>query len=117
MMERSVNQRQSHYVEAGDVDDIPKGEGRCLRVDGLLIAVFHLEDGSVRAIDHLCPHKQGPLTDGLLGDDSVICPMHGLRINLHTGESAGEEKNVRTYPVKVEQGVIFVACANAAPAT
>ncbi len=111
-MELSINQTQSHYVEAGHVDDIPKGEGRCLRIDRLLIAVFHLEDGSIRATDHLCPHKQGPLTDGLLGDDSVICPMHGLRIDLHTGESAGEEKNVRTYPVRVEQGVIFIECAN-----
>ena len=112
MMEMPVKQTNSHYVVAGTVDDIPKGEGRCLRVADRLIAVFHLEDGSIRAIDHLCPHKQGPLTDGLLGDDTVICPMHALRINLHTGESAGEEENVATYPVRVEQGVIFIECPN-----
>lgn len=96
-------------IRAGTVDDIPRGEGRCFTVQDRRIAIFHLEDGSIRAVDQDCPHRGGPLSDGLVGKDSVICPLHGWRIDLETGAVVGqEEKRVKTYPVKVEQGEILL---------
>ncbi len=60
-------------VVIGSVDDIPVGEGRTFAVDGKQIAVFRLRDGSLRAIDAVCPHRGGPLADGLADDRVVVC--------------------------------------------
>lgn len=96
-------------VRAGAVHDIPRGEGRCFTVQNRRIAIFHLEDGVFRAVDHDCPHRGGPLSDGLLGRESVICPLHGWRIDLRTGVMIGQEgKSVKTYPVRIEQGEICI---------
>lgn len=96
-------------IRAGTVTDIPKGEGRCFTVADHRIAIFHLEDGSFRAVDHGCPHRGGPLSDGIVGRDSVLCPLHGWRMDLRTGAVVGEEeKRVRTYPVRIEQGEILL---------
>ncbi|MBI3596341.1 MAG: nitrite reductase small subunit NirD [Nitrospirae bacterium] len=96
-------------VRAGTVEDIPRGEGRCFTIQDRRIAIFHLEDGSFGAVDHDCPHRGGPLSDGIVGRDSVICPLHGWRIDLRTGVVIGQEgKSVKTYPVRIEQGEILL---------
>ena len=98
-----------YFIRAGTVDDIPKGEGRCFEVKGFRIAIFHLEDGSFRAIDQRCPHREGPLSDGLVGGDTVICPLHNWRIDLRTGAVTGEKgKRVQTYLVRIERGEINI---------
>ncbi len=108
-MKVSVDQKKVLLVRAGTVHDIPRGEGRCFSIKGLRIAIFHLEDGNFRAVDQHCPHRGGPLSDGLVGKDSVICPLHNWRIDLRTGVVAGQEgKKVKTYPVRVEQYEIFL---------
>ena len=104
-----IDQNKTTLVRAGTIQDIPRGEGRCLSLDGWQIAIFHLEDGSVRAVDQHCPHRGGPLSDGLVGKDSVICPLHNWRIDLRTGMVAGQEgEKVKTYAVRVEQDEIFL---------
>lgn len=72
-------------VEIGSVDEIPVGEGRTYAVDGEQIAVYRLRDGSLRALGAVCPHKGGPLADGLTDDDVVVCPLHGYAYDLRTG--------------------------------
>lgn len=76
-------------VTVGHVDEIPVGEGRAFVVDGQQIAVYRLRDGSLRAIGAVCPHRGGPLADGLSDDDVVVCPLHGLTYDLRTGEEVG----------------------------
>jgi nitrite reductase (NADH) small subunit len=76
-------------VTVGHVDEIPLGEGRTFAVDGEQIAVYRLRDGSLRAIGAVCPHRGGPLADGLSDDDIVVCPLHGLTYDLRTGEEIG----------------------------
>ncbi|MCX4094665.1 Rieske (2Fe-2S) protein [Nocardia sp. alder85J] len=69
----------------GSHDDIPPGEGRAYVVEGRQIAVFRLRDGGLRALDAACPHRGGPLADGLLDAGVVVCPLHGHSFDLGTG--------------------------------
>ena len=96
-------------VEVGRLDEIPVGEGRTFAVDGRQVAVFRLRDDSVRALDAVCPHKGGPLADGLTDDCVVVCPLHGYAYDLSTGaEASGADLAVRSYPVQVSDGAIQV---------
>ena len=68
---------------------IPLGEARVFRVDGRDVAVFRCRSGEVFATSAECPHRGGPLADGLVGGHSVICPLHGFVFDLRTGDGAG----------------------------
>jgi nitrite reductase (NADH) small subunit len=70
---------------------IPPGEGRVFEVDGRRIAVFRTRHGDLFATQAECPHRQGPLADGLVGGGQVVCPLHGFRFDLRTGEPAGHD--------------------------
>lgn len=96
-------------IQVGPVDDIPVGQGRTFTVDGEQIAVFRLRDGSLRAIDAVCPHKGGPLADGLADDQVVVCPLHGHTFDMATGsEAGGHPMSVRSYPVSAVDGTIRI---------
>jgi nitrite reductase (NADH) small subunit len=95
-------------VEVGALDDVPVGEGRAYDVDGAQVAVFRLRDGSLRAIDAVCPHRGGPLADGLIDECVVVCPLHGHTFDLGTGAEAGGRMSVRSYAVSAVDGVIRV---------
>jgi len=60
-------------IIVGPIDDIPVGEGRAYAVDGRQVAIFRLRDGSLRALDAVCPHRGGPLADGLTDAHVVVC--------------------------------------------
>ena len=72
-------------VTVGRVDEIPVGQGRTYAVDGEQIAVYRMRDGSLRALGAVCPHRGGPLADGLTDDDAVVCPLHGRTYDLGSG--------------------------------
>jgi nitrite reductase (NADH) small subunit len=96
-------------VVVGSVDEIPFGEGRTFAVDGEQIAVFRLRDGSLRAIDAVCPHNGGPLADGLADDQVVVCPLHGYTFDMCTGsEAGGTDLSVRSYEVSAVDGAIHI---------
>jgi nitrite reductase (NADH) small subunit len=90
-------------ISLGPVDEIPVGEGRAYAVEGRQIAVFRMRDGSLRAIDAVCPHRGGPLSDGLADGRVVICPLHNYTYDLSTGEEvANGGTGVQVYPVHVD---------------
>jgi nitrite reductase (NADH) small subunit len=90
-------------VSLGPVVEIPVGEGRAYAVQGRQVAVFRMRDGSVRALDAVCPHRGGPLSDGLADNRVVICPLHSYTYDLSTGEEvANGGTGVRSYPVHVD---------------
>jgi nitrite reductase (NADH) small subunit len=96
-------------VPVGKVSEIPVGEGRTFVVGGEQIAVFRLRDGSLRAIDAVCPHKGGPLADGLTDDRVVVCPLHGRTFDMCTGiEATSGDLSVRSYQVTAVDGAIRV---------
>lgn len=95
-------------IDLGPLDFIPLGEARAYTFDGKTIAVFRQRDGRLFATDNACPHKAGPLADGLVGSGKVICPLHMWKIDLETGRCLGEDGAVRTYPVRTANGRIRI---------
>ena len=85
-------------VMLGPISAIPEGEGRNFEVGGRRLAVFRGRDGSVFATQAECPHRQGPLADGLLGSGTLICPLHSLKFDLTTGKALNGDCALRTYP-------------------
>jgi nitrite reductase (NADH) small subunit len=90
--------------------DIPIGEARTVVADGQQVAVFHLRDGSVRALSAVCPHLGGPLADGLSDNRVVICPLHGRSYDLLTGTETGGSPAVRAWSTSVDdKGEVHVS--------
>ena len=93
----------------GTLDEIPVGEGRAFAVDGTEIAVFRLRDGSLRALAAVCPHRGGPLADGLMDGRVVVCPLHGHTYDLSTGTEISGNDAVCAYTVSAaDDGTIMV---------
>jgi nitrite reductase/ring-hydroxylating ferredoxin subunit len=86
----------------GPAEQIPVGEGRAYAVAGTQIAVFRLRTGQVCAVQATCPHAAGPLADGLIDGQVIICPLHGHTFELATGRSTTGQPPVRTYPAHVD---------------
>lgn len=101
---------ESRTFNLGPLSRIPPGEGKCFRVAGEEIAVFHTRQGTVFATEARCPHKGGPLADGLVGDGRVICPLHSQAFDLATGQAVrGSCSALRTYPTRVSgAGDVFI---------
>jgi nitrite reductase (NADH) small subunit len=96
-------------VTLGSLSAIPPGEGRTFVVGARRIAVFRARDGAVFATQAECPHKNGPLADGLLGSGTVICPLHSLKFDLRTGQALNGDCSLETYPLRLsEQGQVIV---------
>jgi nitrite reductase (NADH) small subunit len=90
--------------------DVPLREGRAVRVGNREIAIFNLGDRFL-AVDNRCPHKGGPLADGIVSGAAVVCPLHAWKLSLETGEglnSASASSCVETFRTRVEHGVIFL---------
>jgi nitrite reductase (NADH) small subunit len=96
-------------VLLGSIDQIPKGEGRTFRVADLEIAVFHTAEGAVYATQAFCPHRQGPLADGLLGGTTLMCPLHDRTFDLRSGcGTSHEQLDLATYQIRVSDGQIWL---------
>jgi nitrite reductase (NADH) small subunit len=88
----------------GPVACIPLGEGRLFETGNTLIAIFRARDGRVYATDPWCPHRGGPLTDGIVAAGKVVCPLHGYTFELATGKPVHNEcRAIRTYPVRLNE--------------
>lgn len=92
------------------VDDVPPGEGRAITLDGRRIAIFRAPGGWF-ALDAVCPHRGGPLADGIVCDSAVICPLHERRFDLATGTALTTGEDVAAHAVEVRGERVFVALA------
>jgi len=97
------------WIAIGHVNDIPQQGARCVRTPAGTVAVFRTYDDQIFAIDDQCPHKGGPLSQGIVHDRAVTCPLHGMVLSLQTGEALAPDRGmVRTWPVKNENGLLFI---------
>ncbi len=105
------------WIDIGAVDDVPPQGARVVKTPHGCIAVFRASDNSVFALEDRCPHKDGPLSQGIVHDRYVTCPLHNWVFSLETGVAQGaDEGEVRTYPLRVEDGRILAdAAALASP--
>lgn len=87
----------TEYV-LGDIAQIPRGEGRNFDVGGLAIAVFRNHADEIFATQAKCPHKAGPLADGLVGGATLLCPLHELGFDLRTGAGIEHDGCLTVYP-------------------
>ena len=99
-----------HWIWLTAVGNVPMREGRTVDIAGRQLAVFNLGDRFV-VVDNRCPHKGGPLSDGIVAGDAVVCPLHGWKINLVSGgvdRPSGTGECVVSYPTRVDNGVVVV---------
>ena len=99
---------QEEWVLVADKSAIPVREGRRVVSGAHEVALFNLA-GEYLAVDNQCPHKAGPLADGIVSGKAVFCPLHNWKINLENGHAlSGGAGCVRKYPVKVVGEKIYI---------
>ena len=84
-------------INLGSVERIPIGQGACFIVDDQEIAVFRSRDGRIFAVENRCPHRRGPLAEGIVGGGKVICPLHGHKFDLTTGKGSDPSECVNVF--------------------
>ncbi len=100
------------WTRACAVEDLPRRGGRAVRCSEVDIALFRLSHDAIAAVEDRCPHKGGKLSEGIVCDHTVICPLHGWRIDLIRGEATEPDKGcVRRFGVDVRNGEVFVNLA------
>ena len=100
----------SHFIDIAALDDIPRQGARLVKTQGGCIAVFRTVDDQVFAIDDRCPHKGGPLSEGIVHGTSVTCPLHSAVFDLTTGLGT-DDWQVKTHAVRVEGGRVLLDAA------
>ena len=103
------------WLDIGPVTQISPGNARTLPVQGgpdsesREIAIFHTLDNNFYALVNKCPHKQGPLSQGIVHGNVVTCPLHSWNISLKTGEALGDDTGcVPTIPLRVDAGRLYL---------
>ncbi|HMM87922.1 nitrite reductase small subunit NirD [Bradyrhizobium sp.] len=97
------------WIEIGTLNDIPVLGSRVVRTASGNIAVFRTGDDEVFALDDRCPHKGGPLSQGIVHNKRVTCPLHNFVIELKSGMAvAPDEGCTHTHPIKVENGTVWL---------
>ena len=104
-----MSQTAVRYVRIGKASDVSPGRAEVFDVEDRKIAVFRLED-AFYAIEDICTHDGGPLAEGEIEDDQVICPRHGARFNIKTGAALTMPAvtPVESYPVRVEGNELYI---------
>jgi nitrite reductase (NADH) small subunit len=102
---------KSRFVPVAKLEDIPRlGARRWHGEDGQVIAVFRTQTDALFALADKCPHKGGPLSQGIVFGESVACPLHNWCISLKTGEACSpDEGQVERFEVRVVDGVVELA--------
>jgi nitrite reductase (NADH) small subunit len=87
-----------------NIADIMDRRARTVFVEGDEVALFRLSTGEIKAVENKCPHKGGKLSEGMICDHHVFCPLHDWRINLNDGlVEQPDEGSIKTYPIEVDK--------------
>lgn len=103
------DESQVDFFEIAPVSELPPGERLFVEIEGQPVVLFNIA-GQVFAIGDVCTHDNGPLGDGELEGHEVICPRHGARFDLRTGEATllPAVVDIPAYPVRLREGMIEV---------
>ena len=97
------------WIDVGTLNDIPLRGARLVRTPLGCIGLFRTAEAEVFAASNTCPHKQGPLSEGIVHGQKVTCPLHNWVFDLNTGEAQGADQGrIDTYPVRIEAGRILL---------
>lgn len=100
------------WIDIGALDDIPLRGARKVKTREGCVAVFRTGEAEVFATGGTCPHKGGPLAEGIVHGRRITCPLHNWVFDLETGEALGaDEGRIPTYPAKVEDGRVLIDAA------
>jgi len=109
-MNLSLHQFDIDWRLIGTIDDIPKQGARCVRNGALTVAVFRDADDRIFALEDNCPHRKGPLSQGIVHDGCVTCPLHNWVISLETGTAEGADVgHTPSYPVRLDGRDIYLS--------
>jgi nitrite reductase (NADH) small subunit len=101
-----------NWLEIGTVDDIPRQGSRVVKTAAGDIALFRTVDDEVFALRDKCPHKGGPLSQGIVSGKRVACPLHDWKIALDTGIAVAPDVGCAArYPVRVSDGRVSLSLA------
>ena len=103
--------RDRQWIRVATSDSVPPREGRAVRLGDRELALFNLGDRFL-AVDNQCPHRGGPLCDGIVAGSAVVCPLHAWKVDLETGtvvRPASGNGCVRAYETRVQEGVVMIA--------
>lgn len=104
-----MNAAAATWTKIGTLDDIPLRGARIVKTPAGCIAVFRPSEASVYAIEDRCPHRGGPLSQGIVHGTSVTCPLHNMVISLEDGMAQGADQGrVRTFPIRIENGALYL---------
>ena len=98
------------WTEVINLEEIPQLGARVVRTDTMDIALFRTYRDEVFALKDSCPHKGGPLSQGIVHGNTVTCPLHNWKIDLDSGNAlAPDEGCSHRFPVKIEDGKVYLA--------
>lgn len=99
----------SNWIDIAALEDIPRLGSRVVRTPDYNIAIFRTATDEVFALKDECPHRKGPLSQGIVHDTTVTCPLHNWKIDLASGQAkAPDEGCSRRYPINVEAGRVYL---------
>jgi nitrite reductase (NADH) small subunit len=99
----------SDWIEITQLDEIPVLGSRVVKTADEDIAIFRTSDDRIFAVKDACPHKQGPLSQGIVHGTAVTCPLHNWKIDLASGEALGADEGcTNVYDTKVENNMVYL---------
>ncbi len=99
----------SNWTQIIALQEIPRLGSRVVKTDTMNVAVFRTAKDEVFALRDACPHKGGPLSQGIVHGTSVTCPLHNWKIDLASGEALGPDEGcTNVFPTKIEDGIVYL---------
>lgn len=101
--------KKNHPIKVANLSELPTQLGKEVIINEIEIAIFKLTNGEVKAVENKCPHKQGPLSEGIVSGEYVFCPLHDRKLSLLDGRVQKPDHGcVKTYQVTVDGDNVYI---------